>query len=88
MQKFSLIYTRTAIKDIKKLDAVVKKKLSQKILLYVKDPIHYATRLIDSAIGTYRWRIGNYRIIFDIDEKNNRIVVLKVGHRRDIYNSL
>jgi mRNA interferase RelE/StbE len=39
--------------------------------------------LIDPKLGTYRFRIGDYRVIFDIEGKD--IVVLRVGHRRDIY---
>jgi mRNA interferase RelE/StbE len=39
--------------------------------------------LISHKIGTYRFRIGDYRAIFDIDGEN--IVILRIGHRRDIY---
>jgi len=43
----------------------------------------YAIRLTESKLGTYRFRIGDYRAIFDLE--GNEIVVLRVGHRRDIY---
>jgi len=41
---------------------------------------------MDPALGTYRFRIGDYRVIFDIEGKD--IVALRVGHRRDIYRKL
>ena len=43
----------------------------------------YAIKLSNKNIGSYRFRIGDYRIIFDID--GNDIVILKIGHRREIY---
>ncbi len=42
-----------------------------------------AEKLTDFAFGTYKFRIGDYRIIFDIEDKD--IVILRVGHRREIY---
>ena len=40
----------------------------------------------DPKIGTYRFRMGNYRVIFDIEGKD--IVILRVGHRREIYKRI
>jgi len=81
--KYELIYTKSAAKDIKKLDLVVKKKIKKKLELYSQKPIFYAKKLIKSSLGSYRWRAGNYRVTFDLDK--NKIVILRVGHRREIY---
>lgn len=80
---YQLLYTRTAFSDIKKLDSVVKKKIQKKLEQYSQSPLSYAKRLVNSQIGTYRWRIGDFRVVFDLDGKN--IVILRVGHRREIY---
>lgn len=80
---YTLLYTKTAAKDIQKLDNVTKKRIKKKLDEYVKDPLNYAKKLTDSKIGTYRWRIGNYRVVFDIENQN--IIILRVGHRREIY---
>ncbi len=80
---YKLLYTKSAVKDIKKLDSVVKKRLADKIEEYSTDPIHTAKRLTNTLIGQYRWRIGNYRVIFDIHGKE--VIILRVGHRREIY---
>ena len=80
---YTLLYTKTAVKDIEKLDKVAKKRLKKKLEEYQKDPIKYAKKLTDPRLGTYRWRIGNYRIVFDIDKQN--IIILRIGHRREIY---
>ncbi len=80
---YKILYTKTALSDIKKLDSVVKKRFKKKLEVYSQNPLDYAKRLVDSSTGPSRWRIGNYRVIFDIDGKN--IVVLRIRHRRESY---
>jgi mRNA interferase RelE/StbE len=45
--------------------------------------MRFAEKLSDPILGEYRFRIGDYRVIFDI--KGSEIVILRVGHRREIY---
>ncbi|MEI8232758.1 MAG: type II toxin-antitoxin system RelE/ParE family toxin [bacterium] len=78
-----LLYTKSSVKDIKKLDTIGKKRLKKKLELLATDPLHYSKKLIHSDLGSYRYRVGDYRIIFDLDGKN--IVILRVGHRHEIY---
>ncbi len=47
-------------------------------------PHRYVTRLTGSR--AYRLRVGKYRIILDIDEREKRIEVLRIGHREKIYS--
>lgn len=81
--KYTLLYTKTAFKDIQKLDSVSRKKIKKKIEEYLEKPLFYSKKLINSSLGTYRWRAGNYRIVFDIDK--DKIIILRIGHRREIY---
>lgn len=80
---YRLIYTKTAARDIQKLDSVAKRRIGNKLKEYSKSPLTYAKKLTDPKIGMYRWRIGNYRIVFDIE--GNNLVILRVGHRKEIY---
>ncbi len=80
---FELSYTRRAVRDIESLDPVVKKRLAKKMLELKADPLGTAQRLIQPKLGQYRWRVGDYRIVFDL--QGSRIVVLRVVHRREIY---
>ena len=81
--KYPLVYTNRAIKDIQKLDAGIKARVGKTLLRYSENPFEYAKKLSDPKIGSYRFRIGDYRVIFDIEENN--IVVLRIGHRKEIY---
>ena len=81
--KYSLVYTNRAIRDIERLAPKVKNRIGETLLRYREEPLSYAVKLKDSRLGTYRFRIGDYRVIFDTE--GNEIVILRVGHRRDIY---
>jgi mRNA interferase RelE/StbE len=81
--KYTLIYTKRAERDIAGLDAEIKERIGKTLLRYQDEPLRYAEKLSDPILGTYRFRIGDYRVVFDIE--GNEIVVLRVGHRREIY---
>jgi mRNA interferase RelE/StbE len=81
--KYRLTYTHRAIRDIRALDPALKQRIGKTLLRYEKDPLAYAEPLKDSDLGSYRFRIGDYRVIFDLS--GEQVVVLRVGHRRDIY---
>jgi len=81
--KYNLIYTRRAERDIRKLEPNTKERIGKTLLRYAEDPLRFAEKLSDPILGEYRFRIGDYRIIFDIEA--DEIVVLRVGHRREIY---
>jgi len=81
--EYKLLYTKRAVKDIKKLDPVVKKKLKKALERLQKKPFYYTKKLISKELGEYKFRAGDHRVIFDMER--NKIVILRVGHRREIY---
>ena len=81
--KYELVYTRRAEKDIEKLEPRVRDRIGKALLRYREDPLRFAETLSDPILGGYRFRIGDYRVIFDV--QGNEVVVLRVGHRREIY---
>ena len=82
-KKYKLLYTKKAVDDLKKLDILTRKRIGKKLLKYTKDPFLYAIKLTDKRIGEYRFRIGDHRIVFD--REWNRIVILRIRHRKDIH---
>ena len=83
--KYQLKIEGRAKKDIDSLDAVTKKRIARKLKFFLSedDPLSYAKKLTDSSGGDYRWRIGHFRVVFDIDEQT--IKLLRVQHRREVY---
>lgn len=83
--RYRYVITRVAAKDINKLDAVIKHRLKAKLEFFIaqKDPLAHAKALVASNYGSYRWRVGDYRVIFDVD--GDKLIILQVQHRREVY---
>jgi len=63
---YRVIFTQRALKDWKNLDKETQDRIAMKLKEFAKEPFRYARKLIHPKIGTYRFRIGDYRVIFDI----------------------
>jgi len=83
---YNLVYTRRAEKDIDKLDPFMKRQIGKSLLKLQDNPLRHSEKLTDPEIGTYRFRVGDYRVIFDLEGKD--VIVLRVGHRKEIYRKL
>ena len=81
--EYRLVYTRRAAKDIRKLEEKIKKRIGEALQRYSADPFKHAEKITDHRLGSYRFRIEDYRVIFDFEGTD--IVVLRVGHRKEIY---
>ena len=80
---YRILLTKRAVKDLGKLNEDVKLRIKEKFNLLLNDPIGSSKKLSSPLIGTYRLRAGDYRVIFDIDD--DKVVILRIGHRKDIY---
>lgn len=80
-----LIFAQSAFRQFQKLSPSVQKKIDEKLHFYLnqKNLLQFAESLRDSRFGSWRFRIGDYRVLFDIEKDN--IIILKVGHRKDVY---
>lgn len=80
------VFDAHALKDLRKLSPEVRKRILEKLSFFLQSPspIIFAEHLTNYEIGTYRYRIGDYRVIFDLED--DLFVILKIGHRREIYH--
>ena len=83
---FKLIYAKSVIKDLRKVAPYNLPKIKDGIEELVDFPdLAQIRRLKNHSVANYRLRIGNYRVLFDVDWEKKEIYILKIGHRRDIY---
>jgi mRNA interferase RelE/StbE len=80
---YKLTYTLRALKDISKLPKNIKDRIKKSLEKYVENPLLYARKMIDTTFGTYRFRIDDYRVIFDF--KDDELIILRVGYRSKVY---
>lgn len=81
-------FTKNAAKQLRKMD----KSDAAMILGWVRknledcdNPRVHGKPLVANRKGTWRYRVGNYRILAEIQDENITILVVNIGHRRDIY---
>lgn len=79
--KLSLI--KSAQKELDKLPDKIALRISKKILDLAQNPYIQGNKLEGSE--SYRARIGKYRVVYTIDKNNKEILIIKIGHRREIY---
>ncbi|HLC97737.1 MAG TPA: type II toxin-antitoxin system RelE/ParE family toxin [Candidatus Nanoarchaeia archaeon] len=72
--------TRDFLKKIHKEDA---QRIIKKVNSIGEDPKHYLETLVD--INAYKLRVGDYRVLIDIHEKERTLFIILIGHRKDIY---
>jgi len=87
--EYKLFYTAKAKKDLSVFNSKIANNILDKIDYYVQtgEPIKYSKKLVGFKNGVYRFRIGNYRAIFDVDNKGNItiLIILRVKHRKEVY---
>jgi mRNA interferase RelE/StbE len=89
MKKVSVWYTEHARKDLRKLDKQQAKRIVEKVQVYAHahNPLEYAKALSGVFAGLYRYRVGEYRVLFERDGDGtvHILTVLRIKHRKDVY---
>lgn len=85
---YKVEYAPLAIKQLKKMDKHISALMIgwiEKNLVDCEDPRQYGKGLVANRSGEWRYRIGDYRILADIQDDKLVILIITVGHRRDVY---
>lgn len=86
--KYSVEYSTQAVRQLKKLDKHTRTLILawiEKNLVDTDNPRRHGKSLTAEYLGKWRYRIGDYRLITHIHESRILILILKIGHRKDIY---
>lgn len=88
MALFKIKITRSAQKEIRKISPPHINRVVLAIRKLAKDPRSAECQKIRSVENGYRVRVGDYRVIYVIDNSEEVLVIIKVGHRRDVYRNI
>lgn len=83
--RFEIEYTAHAAKAIRKLDRTAQRRVLKTIEILSENPQPPAGTQLVGGDGQWRVRTGDYRIIYEIDKGRLVVLVVKVGHRCEIY---
>ena len=87
--KFEIVFTEKAKKQLKKLEKYTASLIIgwlEKNIQGCKNPRLHRKGLVENKSGQWRYRIGDYRVICQIEDEKIIVLVLEIGHRREIYN--
>jgi mRNA interferase RelE/StbE len=83
---YRVLWHEHALNDLKEFDRQTAGKIVSRVKGYLsQDPEKLGKPLKGVLKGLYRYRIGDYRIMYSIDRAENQISILYVGRRKDIY---
>jgi len=85
---YSLVFLTSAKKEFKKLDATAQKRIKEKLMLLVENPEVLKNNikpLKGEHQGKFRLRVNQYRVIFQVKEKELIITIIRIGHRKEVY---
>ena len=83
---FKILYAKSVAKDLRKIPPSSLPKIKKGIEDLVSFPdLSNIKHLKNHPVADYRLRVGNYRILFDVDWEQMEIFILKIGHRKDVY---
>ena len=72
-----------AARKFRELDAPVRGRVAAKLRAVAVDPARYLTKL--RSVAAYRLRVGDYRVVLDVDWEGRVLYVLTLGHRSTVY---
>ena len=82
---YEVCLERAAERDLKKLPKIVFTKVVSIIAALAKNPRPAGCRKITGSKNDWRIRLGEYRVIYEIDEPSKTVHVMRVRHRREVY---
>jgi mRNA interferase RelE/StbE len=83
---YEIIFSDKALLQLKKLEHGIQERIIKSLERIRIRPEAYITKLVGDP--GYRLRVGDYRVIIDIDKEKLHILIIKIGHRRNIYQKI
>lgn len=85
MDSFRIEFAREATKDLRRIDRVWIPKIITAIEDLAENPRPVGCKKLVGSEHTFRIRVGDYRVIYDIQDNILMVLVVRIRHRRDVY---
>ena len=82
-----LFFHKKTTKDVDRLPAEIVERIMRAIFLLAEDPLPHGHKKITSLSNGYRIRIGDYRVIYLLHQKEKAVEVMRIRHRKEIYRN-
>jgi mRNA interferase RelE/StbE len=82
---YNIQWKPSALHEIKRLDRTVIARIVAAIEILAQDPFPTGVRKLQGSLKTYRMRVGDYRVIYEVFAERLIILVVRVRHRKEAY---
>ncbi len=88
MAYYTVEFKPSVHKDFRRLPKSVVRRVMKRIEKLKDEPFPHGVEKLEGAERLYRIRVGDYRIIYEVDTQVQQMIILYVRHRRDVYRAL
>jgi mRNA interferase RelE/StbE len=85
VREYAVTFARSARKELEALDPPYADRVLARIEALANDARPAGARKLQGAQRLWRIRVGEYRVIYSVDDRNGMIDVVRIRHRRDVY---
>lgn len=82
---YQIELTRSVRQSLKSLPRSILKRIDAKILSLAENPRPQDAKMLRGKQGLFRVRVGNYRIVYRVEDDRFIVLVVRIGHRREVY---
>jgi mRNA interferase RelE/StbE len=84
--EYRVVYARRATRELEGLPRDTAHRIAAAIAALKAQPRPIrAIKLKGQSVGNYRIRVGNYRVVYDINDVSQEVLIVRIQHRRDVY---
>jgi mRNA interferase RelE/StbE len=86
-KKYEVVFKKSALKELQNLPGKIRQKVLDAVQLLSVNPYTELLQIkkMRGADALYRFRINDYRVVYLIDRHLIKVVIIKIGHRKDVY---
>lgn len=85
MEVYKIEWKNSAVKELKKVEGKNRSRILQAVGQLSHSPYPDGCKKLKGSLHTYRIRIGDYRVVYEVESKNVVIVIVRVRHRKEAY---
>ncbi len=85
-KRYQVLFIPAAEKDLNKLETKIGSRILEKLEQLTENPRPRNGKKLKGEVS-YRLRVGDYRIIYEVDDRNTQVIVYRIRHRKEVYKS-
>lgn len=83
MKSYEVLIVASADKELAGMQRILRQRIIEKLEEISKEPRGTDSKKLDDA--TYRVRVGDYRIVYNVNDKERKVAITRIRHRREVY---